>query len=90
MYKSKYMARNGFTTLNLPTALVEELKVWKMAFSASYVRPFSYGEMIRSFLDHTPGNEPDVEIELDKITAKHPELLEKLGVWGGKEMGERA
>ena len=79
------MKDNGYSTLNLPSSLVEELKVWKTAFSAAYGRPVSYAEMIRSFLDYIPETEPDVEEQLDQITTKHPELLEKLGRWGGKK-----
>ena len=79
------MKDNGYKPLNLPSSLVEELKVWKTAFSAAYGRPVSYAEMIRSLLDYIPENEPDVEEQLDQITQKHPELLEKLGRWGGKE-----
>ena len=79
------MKDNGYKPLNLPSALVEELKVWKTAFSAAYGRPVSYAEMIRSLLDYIPENEPDVEEQLDQITTKHPELLAKLGKWGRKE-----
>lgn len=78
------MKDNGYKPLNLPSALVEELKVWKTAFSAAYGRPVSYAEMIRSLLDYIPETEPDVEEQLDLITQKHPELLEKLGKWGRK------
>lgn len=73
------MAKNGYTTLNLPTALVEELKVWKMAFSASYGRPMSYGEMLRGMLDSLEDSDPGVVEELDRIVKKHPELEEKMG-----------
>ena len=77
------MAKNGFTTLNLPTALVEELKVWQMAFNASYGKKVSYGEMIRSMLDSLEDSEPGVVEELDGIVKKHPELLEKLAKYRG-------
>lgn len=79
------MKDNGYKPLNLPSPLVEELKVWKTAFSAAYGRPVSYAEMIRSLLDYIPETEPDVEEQLDQITQKHPELLEKLGRWGKKK-----
>lgn len=72
------MAKNGYTTLNLPTALVEELKVWKMAFSASYGRPMSYGEMLRGMLDSLEDTEPGVVAELDDIMKKHPELMKRM------------
>lgn len=72
------MAKNGYTTLNLPTALVEELKVWKMAFSASYGRLMSYGEMLREMLDSLEDSDPGVVEELDRLVKKHPELEEKM------------
>ena len=73
------MAKNGYTTLNLPTALVEELKVWKMAFAASYGKSKSYAEIIRGMLDSLENTEPGVVAELDDILKKHPKLLEKMG-----------
>lgn len=65
--------------MNLPTALVEELKVWKMAFGAAYGKPVSYGEMIRGMLDSLVDSDPGVVAEMDEILKKHPELLEKMG-----------
>ena len=59
-------------TITLPSALVEELKVWKMAFNASYGKEVSYGEMIRSMLDSLEVNEPSVVEELGHILEKHP------------------
>lgn len=77
------MAKNGYTTLNLPTALVEELKVWKMAFAASYGKPKSYAEMIRGMLDSLEDTEPGVVAELDDIMKKHPELMERMANYRG-------
>lgn len=79
------MNRNRYTTICLPSPLVEELKVWKTAYCAAYGRPVSYAEMIRSLLDYIPETEPDVEQVLEKICDRRPELLEKLGRWGGKK-----
>lgn len=72
------MAKNGYTTLNLPTALVDELKVWKMAFGASYGKVVSYAEMIRGMLDSLEDTEPGVVAEMEEILKKHPELAEKM------------
>lgn len=72
------MAKNGYTTLNLPTTLVEELRVWRMAFTAAYGKSVSYAEMLRGMLDSLEDTDPDVVEELDGIVKKHPELLEKL------------
>lgn len=79
------MAKNGYTTLNLPTALVEELKVWRTAFSAAYGKSVSYGEMIRGMLDSLEDSEPGVVEELDTIVRKHPELAQKLANYRGAE-----
>lgn len=79
------MGKNGYTTLNLPTALVEELKVWRTAFSMAYGKSVSYGEMIRGMLDSLEDTEPGVVEELDTIVRKHPELAEKLANYRGAE-----
>ena len=79
------MAKNGYTTLNLPTALVEELKVWRTAFSAAYGKSVSYEEMIRGMLDSLEDSEPGVVEELDTIVRKHPELAQKLANYRGAE-----
>ena len=79
------MAKNGYTTLNLPTALVEELKVWRTAFSAAYGKSVSYGEMIRGMLDSLEDTEPGVVEELDTIIRKHPELAQRLANYRGAE-----
>ena len=77
------MGKNGYTTLNLPTALVEELKVWQRAFNNAYCRSVSYGEMIRGMLDSLEDTEPGVVEELDVLVKKHPELMDKLGNYRG-------
>ena len=78
------MAKNGYTTLNLPSSLVEELKVWRMAFNASYGKMVSYGEMIRGMLDSLEVSEPGVVKELEEILNKHPELKDKVATYTGK------
>ena len=72
------MAKNGFTTLNLPSALIEELKVWRMAYNVAYGKTVSYGEMIRGMLDNLEDTEPGVFEEFENILTKHPELMEKV------------
>lgn len=79
------MAKNGYKTLNLPAILVDELRVWQMAFNNAYGRQVSYGEMIRGMLDSLEDSEPGVVEELDLIVKKHPELLEKLANYRGAE-----
>ena len=79
------MANNGYTTLNLPTTLVEELKIWRMAFNNAYGKAVSYGEMIRGMLDSLEDTEPGVSDELDIILSKHPELMEKMSNYRGSQ-----
>lgn len=72
------MAKNGYTTLNLPTSLVEELKVWRTAFSAAHGKSVSYADMIRGMLDSLDDSEPGVVAELKRILENHPDLQEKM------------
>ena len=67
-----------YGALNIPESLVDELKVWKMAFSMSYGRTVSYAEMIRSMLDSIPQSDPEVSEALEKILEMNPELKEKI------------
>jgi 2-hydroxy-3-keto-5-methylthiopentenyl-1-phosphate phosphatase len=67
-----------YGALNIPESLVEELKVWKMAFSMSYGRTVSYAEMIRSMLDSIPQSDPEVSEALEKILEMNPELRVKV------------
>jgi 2-hydroxy-3-keto-5-methylthiopentenyl-1-phosphate phosphatase len=67
-----------YGALNIPESLVEELKVWKMAFSMSYGRTVSYAEMIRSMLDSIPQSDPEVSEALEKILEMNPELADKM------------
>lgn len=67
-----------YAALNIPDSLVEELKVWKMAFSMSYGRTVSYAEMIRSMLDSIPQSDPDVYGALTKLLEMNPKLKEKM------------
>lgn len=73
------MIKKGYTTVNLPTSLVEELKVWRLAFNASYGRTISYAEMFRSMLDSLKDTEPGVFEEMERLLEKHPELMDKFG-----------
>ena len=75
------MAKIEYTPLNLPKTLVEELKVWRLAFSAAYGKTVSYGEMIRGMLDSLEDSDPAVVDELDILLTKHPELEEKMVVY---------
>ena len=79
------MGKNGYTSINLPTALVEELKIWRMAFNNAYGKPISYGEMIRGMLVSLEDSDPDVVNELDVLCQKHPEFMEKLANYRGEK-----
>ena len=75
------MAKIEYTPLNLPKTLVEELKVWRLAFCAAYGKTVSYGEMIRGMLDSLEDSDPAVVDELETILKKHPELEDKMVVY---------
>ena len=72
------MANNGYTTINLPTELVEELKIWRLAFNAAYGQNVTYAQMLRSMIDSLEETEPAVVEEMDRIAKSHPELQVKL------------
>ena len=73
-----------YTALNLPIALVEELKVWRLAFCSSYGKNVSYAEMIRGMLDSLVDTEPGVQEELESILKRHPELQDKMNNYRGQ------
>ncbi len=75
----------GFTTLNLPTDLIEEIKIWRHAFMMCYCRNVTYAEMFRSMLDSLDDTEPDVVQAMDRIIERHPELAEKVGRYKGEK-----
>lgn len=79
------MGQKGYTTINLPTDLIEELKVWRQAFNNAYGRSVSYAEMLRGMLDSLEDTEPGVVEELDLIIKRHPELADKFANYRGAE-----
>ena len=77
------MRKTIFKPLNLPDDLLDELKVWKQAFSSCYGKEVSYGSIIRLLLDNIDETEPDVAQEMDAILERHPHLKEKVGRYKG-------
>lgn len=65
-------------TINLPSSLIEELKLWKQASSNVALRPVSYAEFIRGMLDSLDETEPDITREMDRMIEAHLELAKKL------------
>lgn len=82
------MAKTEYTTLNLPRALVEELKVWRMAYCSAYGKTVSYSEMLRGMLDSLKESNPLVVEEMDRLVQKHPQLEGKMAV-ASENGGER-
>lgn len=82
------MIKSEFKPLNLPKSLVEELKVWKRAYSNVYNRQVSYGEMIRGMLDSMSEIEPAVVEELDHMVELHPEIMDSLANYKGAPCSE--
>lgn len=81
--KEQNKEQKKYTALSLPGTLVEELKVWQMAFNNAYGRQVPYGEIIRGMLDSLVDTEPGVVEELDILVKKHPELMDRLGNYRG-------
>ena len=79
------MDKKRYQPINLPIDLVEELKIWRQAFMVASGRTVSYGEMIRTMLDHLDADEPDVVEAMDMLTKNHPELAAKVGKYNGAE-----
>ena len=77
------MAKVEYTPLNLPKTLVEELKIWRMAFNNAYGKTVSYGEMLRGMLDSLAQTEPGVVEELNNLVKKHPEMQKKMANYVG-------
>ena len=75
----------GYTAINLPVNLVDELKIWRQAYMIAYGRTVTYGEMIRTMLDHLDADEPDIVQAMDMLTKTHPELAAKVGKYKGAE-----
>lgn len=73
---------SGYSSVNLPADLVEELKVWRQAFGVCQGRPVTYAEMFRMMLDDMDSAEPDVVAVLDEMAQRHPELAAKIGRFG--------
>ena len=67
------------TQVSLPLDLVEELKVWQMAFTAAYGKEVSLAEMIVGMLESLDETEPGVVAEMDNLLKIKPELRKMLG-----------
>jgi len=72
------MSKLKYVSIGLPKDLVEEMKVWKTAFSLAYGRTMSYGEILRGMFDSLQTSDPAVVEELDGMVKMHPELMDKL------------
>ena len=77
------MRKTVFKPLNLPEELIDELRIWKQAFSTCYGKEVSYAAIIRALLDNIDEPEPDVAKEMDAILERHPHLQEKVGKYKG-------
>jgi len=73
------MDKQKYKPVNLPEELVEELKIWRQAFSNCYGTSVSYAKIIRSLLDSLDETEPDVTSEMDRLVALHPEYGDIVG-----------
>lgn len=74
------MADKKYKPINLPVGMIEELKVWKAAYTAAYGVTKTYEEMLRGMLDSMEDTDPAVYAAFAKILKEHPELLDKFSV----------
>lgn len=79
----------GYKALNLPGELVEELKVWRLAFNAAYGKNVTYADMLRSMIDCIEDSEPAVFAEMERLVKAHPEIGDKLGKFSFKAEEEK-
>lgn len=74
-----------YKSFNLPTDLVEEIKIWRQAFMIARGQTVSYGEMIREMLDNLKVVSPDVVKAMKMQLEQHPDLAKKVGKYRGSE-----
>ncbi len=70
--------KKAYASINLPKSMIEELKIWKAAFTAAYGAPKTYEEIIRGMLDSLEDTEPAVQEEFCRIVERHPEVKAKM------------
>lgn len=68
------MTKKGFIGINLPIVLVDELKLWKRAFSNAYNKNVTYEEMFREMIEALKKENIHVSGEFLSILEKHPEI----------------
>ena len=74
-----------YGAIRLPKELIEELQVWREAYSRSYSKgKITFEFMIRGMLDSLADSEPGVVEELEKMAQEKPELMEKLSKYRGE------
>lgn len=66
--------KKEYASINLPKEIVDELKLWKVAFAAAYGRSVSYGEMIKGMLVDIKHTAPSVHEEFRGMLERNPEL----------------
>ena len=77
-------SKSPWTKLLLSTSLVNELNVWKDAFSAVRGRNVTYSEMFDTLLSHMPETEPEIMAEFERMGARNPEIFNKIGKYRRK------
>lgn len=73
------MSKKQFSSFNIPSALLEEMKLWRAAFTAAYGRNVTYEQMLRSMLDGLEDSEPAVWAAMERMAEANPAILDKIG-----------
>ena len=61
------MVKQHWKPLNLPAELVDDLKLWRRAFIATYRREMTYAEIIAGMLTSLESSDPAVFEEHEKL-----------------------
>ena len=66
--------KKSFSAINLPTEIVDELKAWRLAFSACYGRSVSYEEIMRKLLSSIVDTCPEAYKAMGNMVQNNEEL----------------
>lgn len=70
--------KQKYVPICLPENLVEELKVWKIAFTMACGKNVTYAEMMRTMIDSLEKTNPDIGRTMDSMKQMNPSFSGKL------------
>lgn len=66
--------KKDYAPINLPKEMIEELKAWRLAFSACYGRSVSYEEIMRKLLNSISQTCPEAYRSMESMVENNAEL----------------